>query len=45
MLGFCFVYIKMAVVWIMLRNPEEEEGKENPLFSRVGERERYDVEE
>ena len=42
----CFVYVKMALLWILAGNHEEEDDEENPVFSGVGEREteRYDVE-
>jgi hypothetical protein len=36
----------MALLWVFVRNHEEveEEEEESPLFARVRERERYDVE-
>jgi hypothetical protein len=43
----CFVYIEMALLWILAGNHEEEkEEEEKPLFLGAGERERerYDVE-
>jgi hypothetical protein len=42
----CFVYVEMALLWILAGNHEEEEEEENPVFSGDGEREmkRYDVE-
>jgi hypothetical protein len=42
----CFVYVEMALLWILAGNHEEEEEEENPIFSGDGEREmeRYDVE-
>jgi hypothetical protein len=42
----CFVYIEMALLWILVGNHEEEkEEEENPLFSRVRERENVEEEE
>jgi hypothetical protein len=41
----CFVYVEMALLWILAGNHKEEE-EENPIFFRVGERETksYDIE-